>query len=424
MLWINKGAPDMEISREELNSLIEKLLSDLGKREKVLILPPDITRFHSRAGEITDRIWEYYGDAVHAVMPALGTHYPMTREEKAKMFTRVPDRLFMEHDWRNAPVEVGTVPGEYVKEISEGAVSFPVPLEINDTVVNGGHDLIVSVGQVVPHEVIGMANHNKNIFVGAGGAECINKSHFIGAAYGMERIMGRADSPVRKVFDYGSEHFIPDLPIVYILTVIGENKEGKQVIKGLYAGDDRECFNLASELSLKVNFTMLDKPVKKMVVYLEPDEFRSTWLGNKAVYRTRMAMADGGELVILAPGLKEFGEDKLIDKLIRTYGYKGRKKVLELVETNEDLKNNLGTAAHLIHGSSDGRFKITYCPGKLTREEIEGVGFGYLPLDEALECYNPEKLGNGWNTLDTGEEIYYISNPALGLWTSKDRFEN
>jgi len=161
--------------------------------------------------------------------------------------------------------------------------------------------------------------------------------------------------------------------------------------------------------------------LKKIVVYLEPEEFKSTWLGNKGVYRTRMAMDDDGELIILAPALKEFGEDKQIDKLIRKYGYLTTPEILKLVDENDDLKNNLSAAAHLIHGSSENRFRITYCPGYITKEEIESVNYNYADLSKMLEKYNPEKLKDGFNNVE-GEEVYFISNPALGLWSYKDRF--
>ena len=128
-----------------------------------------------------------------------------------------------------------------------------------------------------------------------------------------------------------------------------------------------------------------------------------------------MAMADGGELIILAPGVSKFGEDAENDRLIRKYGYVGREKILELTAANDDLKNNLSVAAHLIHGSSDGRFNITYCTEKLSGEEVAGAGFGYIPYSEAIKKYDPLKLKDGFNTVN-GEEFFYISNPALGLW--------
>jgi hypothetical protein len=272
-----------------------------------------------------------------------------------------------------------------------------------------------------------MANYNKNIFVGTGGAEGINKSHYIGAAYGMEKMMGRADTPVRKIFNYASDNFSNHMPIVYVQTVVGLNKQGKLQTYGLYIGDDFSVFDKAAKLSLQVNFEMVEKPIKKAVVWLDPLEFKSTWLGNKSVYRTRMALADGGELIVLAPALIEFGEDKQIDKLIRKYGYFGTPHTLKLVEENEDLRNNLGAAAHLIHGSSEGRFSITYCPGKgeknLSKQEIESVGFNWADYDEMTAKYNPEKLKDGFNIMPDGEEIFYVSNPAIGLWAFKDRFE-
>jgi nickel-dependent lactate racemase len=239
----------------------------------------------------------------------------------------------------------------------------------------------------------------------------------------MERMMGRADTPVRRVLDYGSEHFARGLPVVYVLTVVGLDDRGSLVVRGLFAGDDAECFRRAAELSLQVNFDLLDEPLRKVVVYLDPSEFRSTWLGNKSIYRTRMALADGGELVVLAPGVSQFGEDQVIDRLIRTYGYVGTPKILDLVRERPELQDNLSAAAHLIHGSSEGRFSITYCPGGLTREETEGVGFGYAAPADMMKRYDPAALSDGVNVLPGGERIFYISNPALGLWALRSRFE-
>ncbi|MDR2680900.1 MAG: lactate racemase domain-containing protein [Tannerella sp.] len=421
MLYYGQGAPAKAFSSEEIKTALFKTFDKLGAKKKVLAIPPDFTRFHSRAGELTQYAYEYYGERLTDILPALGTHFPMTEAETGKMFPGVPKSLFRIHNWREDVVDVGTVPGEYIREISEGAIDYPVPVQVNRLLLEGGYDLILSLGQVVPHEVIGMANYNKNIFVGVGGAECINKSHFIGAAYGMERIMGRASGPVRKVLNYASDNFTNNLPIVYLQTVISEGSDGLQM-RGLYIGDDFECFDKAATLSLETNFRMMDREIKKAVVYLDPEEFRSTWLGNKSIYRTRMAIADGGELIVLAPGLHQFGEDPTNDLLIRKYGYVHTPQVLKYVEENEDLQNSLGVAAHLIHGTSEGRFRITYCPGHLTREEIESVGFNYAGLDGMMKKYDPRKLKDGWNTVD-GEEIYYISNPALGLWAYRERFK-
>lgn len=420
-LLFSAGSAATELSAEDLRRDLYQALDALGPRRKVLAIPPDFTRFHSYAGPLTRMAWEYYGDRLTDVLPALGTHTPMTPAQISRMFCDMPASLFRVHDWRSGLVTLGEVPAEFVRQVSEGLVEFPWPAQVDRLLLEGGFDLILSIGQVVPHEVIGMANHSKNIFVGTGGVEGINKSHYLGAVYGMERIMGRADNPVRAVLDYACRHFASQLPIVYVQTVVARTAEGRLAVRGLYIGDDRECFDRAAELSLKVNFELLDRPIQKAVVWLDPDEFKSTWLGNKAVYRTRMAIADGGELVVLAPGVREFGEDAEIDQLIRRYGYRGTPATLEAVRRNPDLAANLSAAAHLIHGSSEGRFTITYCPGHLTREEVEGVGFRYAPLEEMMRRYDPARLADGFNTVD-GEEIFFISNPALGLWAHRERF--
>ena len=423
MLYYARGSVSTVFTPADLRAGLHEALAKLGARKRVLAIPPDFTRFHSRAGELTRYAFDYYGAQLTDILPALGTHSAMTSEQIHEMFPGVPESLFRVHNWRTGITTVGTVPAEFVKEVSGGAVEFPWPAQVANLLATGGHDLVLSIGQVVPHEVIGMANYNKNIFVGTGGSEGINKSHFVGAAYGMERMMGRVDTPVRRILNYAGEKFTKHLPIVYVHTVVGRDAtDGQLKVRGLFVGDDQEVFNQAAKLSLEVNFQMLDEQIAKAVVYLDPSEFKSTWLGNKAIYRTRMAMADRGQLIILAPGLKEFGEDHEIDRLIRKYGYHGTPKTLAATKANPELQQNLGAAAHLIHGSSEGRFDITYCPGHLTKQEIEGAGFRYAELATMTKRYDPAKLKDGWNVLPDGERIFYISNPAIGLWAYRKVF--
>ena len=410
------GIPD-EVLKEALAKSLEG--RDL---KKVLILPPDFTRMYSGAGKITAIYYELLKDKCQVdIMPALGTHVPMTQEEWVAFFGEgVPFDRMIVHNWRTDVVKIGEVPASFVSEVSEGLVNTGVDVEVNRLIMDPSYDLILSIGQVVPHEVVGMANYSKNIFVGCGGSSMINSSHMLGAFYGMERIMGKDFSPVRRVFDYAQENFLKDVPLVYVLTTT-TNKGDEVTIHGLYIGKERSNFETAVKKSQEINLTHMKQRLNKVVVYLDPREFKSTWLGNKAIYRTRMAIADGGELIVLAPAVAHFGEDAENDKLIRKYGYVGREKVLELVDApeNEDLRENLSVAAHLIHGSSDGRFKITYCAGKLTEEEVRGAAFNYAPYDQMAAKYDPAKLTDGFNTVD-GEEIFYISNPALGLWVCDD----
>ena len=418
------AAAEQGLSREEIR---EALLQSLEGRtlHHALIIPPDFTRFHSNAGYITN---VYYHALCEKgcevdILPALGTHVPVTQEEAAIMFGDIPYEKFIPHNWRSDVTRLGEVPAGFLEEITEGLWHESVDVEINRLVMDEKYDIIISPGQVVPHEVIGMANHSKNLFVGVGGSDMINKSHMVGAVYGMERMMGKDHTPVRRIFDYGMEHFLKDRPILFVLTVCTA-PQGSIRTHGLFIGDTRKVLEAAIELAQEKNIDFVDTGIKKCVVYLTPDEFKSTWLGNKSVYRTRMAIADGGELLVLAPGIERFGEDATVDGLIRKYGYRGRVHTLEQFEMpeNEDLRNNMGAAAHLIHGSSDGRFTITYAVKNISRQEIEGVGFQSADYDETVQRYDPKKLQYGYNTLPDGEEIYFIPNPALGLWINREKF--
>lgn len=420
-IFYQRGGVNEAISDVEMRDAVHMVFRELGNRNRVLVVPPDYTRFQSRAGTLTGFAYEFYGDSLTDVLPALGTHAPMTEGQLDRMYPGVPRDRFRVHDWRNDVVEVGILPASFVAEATEGVYEKAWPCQLNRLVRDGGHDLIISIGQVVPHEVSGMANYTKNLFVGTGGADGIHESHFMSAVYGMERIMGRTDTPVRRLLNEALDRFCADLPVIFVLTVIGRDPvSGELVVRGLYIGDHHDCFEAAAELSVAVNFEILDEEPTKIVCYLDPDEFHSTWLGNKAIYRTRMAIADGGELVVLAPGVERFGEDPEIDSLVRLYGYRSTSEILGLVNTEENLAVNLGAAAHLIHGSSEGRFRVTYCPGGLSRSDVEKVGYGFADLDETTSRYDPSQLKDGWNMVE-GERVFFISNPALGLWASETR---
>ena len=414
------------LTDDEIRNVLAKAV--VGRNpHRVLVIPPDFTRFHSNAGFITNFYYHYFADrgAEVDILPALGTHVPVDETQWTRMFGDIPYSRMIVHHWRTDVVELGVVPSEAVREITDGLWSDPVPVEVNRLVMDPKYDLVISPGQVVPHEVIGMANHAKNIFVGVGGSGMINASHMIGAVCGMEKAMGRDHTPVRRLFDYGMEHFLyGKRPVLFCLTVTTA-PDGRICTHGIFAGEGRKCLEDAVKLAQERNIDYVEHGIVKCVVYLDPSEFTSTWLGNKAVYRTRMAMADGGELIVLAPGVRHFGEDETNDALIRKYGYKGRLQTLEVFRSPEaaDLRANMGVAAHLIHGSSDGRFSITYCVKEITREEIEGVGFKSADYDEMARKYDPARLRYGYNTVD-GEEIYFIPNPALGLWINRERFND
>ena len=404
-----------EKKRELLHDLLLDQLSETAG--KILVVPPDITRLPSNAGELTKILYQIWLEAKGEqfdILPAIGTHTPMTKSQIKTMFGCLDQANYYDHDWRTDLSQLGQVPSNLVSEVSNGKVDYDIPVAINRRIVEGGYDLILSVGQVIPHEVVGMANGFKNILIGTGGQEMINKSHFLGAADGIERLLGRTNTSVRQIFNYAHDNFLKKIGIIYIMTVMETSKSGETVMRGLFAGDDHQTFEKAAELSQAVNINWLDEPLNQVVVYLDPLEFKSTWLGNKAIYRTRMAMADNGELIVIAPGLKEFGEDPEIDYLIRKYGYSGTDTTLQQVSENKDLQANLSAAAHLIHGTSDGRFRVTYATSDLSREEIEGVGYEWADVNQMISQFNPKQLADGFNS-----NLFFISNPAQGLWIVK-----
>lgn len=439
-LFCAVGSKDTCISDEQLSHHVTSFLQALGHKDELMLIPPDFTRFHSQAGKITRLVTEHYDDKSNSgpriqILPALGTHAPMTTEQIKVMFgerlAAQEEELFLVHDWRKDVETIGHVPAALVENATYGKIqNQPWPAQLNHHVWNlrekKDRATVLSIGQVVPHEVMGMANFNKNLFVGVGGLEAINLSHFIGAVHGMEKMMGRAHNPLRDILNYASTHFLQDaLDVWYILTVMGRNEAtGELEMKGLYIGNTIECYDRACELSLEINFTLLPKAPRTMVTYMDPDEFHSTWLGNKSIYRTRMAIADGGTIIVLAPGVHKFGEDETVDRLIRRYGYVGTPKILKQMEEHQELQHNLSAVAHLMHGSSEGRFRIVYCAPKLTREEIEQVGFECGNLEEMMAQYKIGTTQDGWNKDCNGEEFYYISNPALGLWAVPERFED
>ena len=402
---------------EEVAESIRKHIADHNWKS-VLLLPPDISRFHSGAGPITALYYEELtkrGASVK-VMPALGTHLPMKEEELLKMFgSGIPMDAYLVHDFRNGIEAIGTVPGEYLDEVSEGLFKDDVTVSVNKELVSGKYDAIISIGQVVPHELAGMAGYTKNLLVGCGGGEMINVSHFLGVFHGRHRIVGVELTPPRKLFDYAQKHMLDKLPITFVLTVMGQ-QDGEDIYKGLFISKERDAFEQAVQLSQQVNITHVEKPVKKCVVWMDPNSYHSTWVTNKAIYRTQKMVVEDGEIIVIAPGMYTFGENELADQAIRKYGYRPREEMLELYKTDPLLSNNMSLAGHLIRSVPSPKTKITYCTNKLTREEIEHANYCYMTVEDAMAAYPCENWETGWKTLDNGEEIYFVRNAALGLW--------
>ncbi len=429
MPWFSVEAD--ALTPEQIAAACSRTLAEARTRinaglKRVLLLPPDLTRAHSGAGRITELLYrELDAAGAHVeVIPTLGQHVPHTPEENKWMFGSIPEERIFEHGWREGCVRVGTIPADYVKAITGGAADWEIPIDLNPKLINEPWDLVIHIGHVVPHEVLGFANHNKNYFIGVAGKETICASHIAAAVYGIENNLGCLVTPLRACFNYAEDHFLGHIPDVYVQIVMQRDAENKLVTSALYVGDDLETYLLAARRSRDQNITIFDKPVKKIVAVMQADEFRATWVANKAVYRTRMALADGGELLILAPGVERFGEQPEVDALIRKYGYCGTPRALSIYKTEADAQAIPVGVAHLIHSSSEGRFTITYAPGHLTKEEIESVHYNYADLAEMQARYDPAIMKEGWNTMPDGEEVFYISTPSAGLWATREKIDN
>jgi nickel-dependent lactate racemase len=428
MPWISERAA--EISWDRLGKLMEQTVAEARRRicarpKRVLLLPPDITRMHSGAGWLTEMLYRLLANEAEVhVIPTLGQHVPHTPEENRQMFGSIPNERIHAHDWRGGCVEIGEIPGRFVDEATQGAADWPLPIVLNRMLMREPWDLIINVGHVVPHEVLGFANHNKNYFIGLGGKDLICAAHMAAASCGIENNLGNLITPLRACFNRAEDEYLGGLPDLYVQVVLARNDRDQLVHTGVYAGDDLETYLAAARQSREENITLFDEPIEKIVCVMQGDEFFSTWVANKAVYRTRMALADGGELIVIAPGLKRFGEQPEVDAFIRKYGYVGTPRVMELYRTNADMQDLAHGTAHLMHGSSEGRFTITYAPGHLSRAEIEGVNFRYAEIDATIKRYRPEQCKQGWNTTADGERFYFIPTPSAGLWATREKLHN
>ena len=424
MPWFTETAPS--ISRARVEQLVAQAVDEARRRlcrrpRRVLLLPPDITRMHSGSGWITECFYRLLAaEAEVHVIPTLGQHEPHTREQNAQMFGSIPHERIHAHDWRDGCVQLGEVPADFVRQATAGAADWAFPIWLNRMLMEGGWDWIINIGHVVPHEVLGFANHNKNYFIGLGGKPSICAMHIASACCGIENNLGQLITPVRHCFNHAEQQLLGHLRDFYLQVTMARDEAGELVHTGVFVGDDLDTYLAAARQAREQNITVFDEPLKKVVCLMQGDEFFSTWVANKAVYRTRMALADGGELLIIAPGLKRLGEKPEVDALIRKYGYCGTLKVMAQYREQADLQDLAHATAHLIHGSSEGRFTIRYAPGKLDRAAIESVGYASADIGDAVRRYPPDRLKPGFNEVD-GEQVYFIPTPSIGLWATREK---
>src|SRR5689334_10576507 len=246
MPWFSEASTS--ISWRRLHDLMRLTVNEARSRicqnpKRVLLLPPDITRMHSGTGRLTEILYKLLADEadVH-VIPTLGQHVPHTPEENRQMFGSIPNERIHAHDWRGGSVHVGELSARFVDETTQGAADWAMPIVLNKMLMEEKWDLIINVGHVVPHEVLGFANHNKNYFIGLGGKDTICAAHLASATYGIESNLGTLVTPTRACFNWAEDKFLGHLPDVYLQVVMQRDPANKLVHSGVYVGDDLETY--------------------------------------------------------------------------------------------------------------------------------------------------------------------------------------
>ena len=267
---LGDGAVDRVITPVELEEHVRRIAQDVRGR-RVLLVPPDHTRLHSRSGEIAGCLYETLTAAGCdvGVLPALGTHAAMSEAEVQLLFgDRIPFERILVHRWRDGVVQLGELAGAEIEALSRGRYSDPIPVEVDEQLLDGW-DLVVSIGQVVPHEVVGTAGFTKNVVIGLGGAATIHRSHFLGAVCGMETLMGRAQTPVRDAIDSAFDrHLAGSVDVLWILTVT-EDTPGGVVQRGLFTGrggsgdSGGAAYRAAAELAAGCNIVTVPEPLER-----------------------------------------------------------------------------------------------------------------------------------------------------------------
>ncbi|QDS97199.1 lactate racemase domain-containing protein [Adhaeretor mobilis] len=418
------------LSDSEVFKKVDTLLSDLSPMRRVLLLAPDATRSSSFAGEIASYIYHKLIDRtdVH-LTPTVGTHEPDEKDWRSirEMYRDIPESAYKlhEHDEVAGLYDLGVLPDDEILRISGGEFAAPVPVQVNRNLVEGNYDQVFSIGQVVPHEVMGFANYDKNVFIGAGGKNFIDTSHWISALCGIDNVLGKIDSAPRQLLDAASAlaKRDPRFPSVhYLLTVRGQSSAGDIGTHDFFCGTSKETFYRAAKLSLRENCHASNQPYQQVIVRLNEKKYRSFWLSNKAIYRTRRAIATGGTIHVIAPGLDRLGENEIQSKLIGKYGYCGTQGVKQILQIDPEMQANVGVAAHLIHGSTENRFHVRYYTHHSSellsacRFADGQLGYSLEDIETAHERFSELTVGESFNA---DQRRLVIDDPGLGLWITK-----
>jgi nickel-dependent lactate racemase len=390
MSTITAAAP--VLSPADLRESVRGALRGIAPGARVLAVIPDRTR-----DDNTDLLFPMLSQALKErgatqfdALVAQGTHPAMTEAEKrAKIGAGLADLplvgTIFDHHWDRPSelITLGTIGRAEVSSLSGGLMAQDVPVQLNARLAPGAYDYIFVVGATVPHEVAGFAGGSKYFFPGVAGPELTHLTHWLGALATIERVIGRVDTPTRRVIEAAADRVTT--PVIAFTSVSTRSGSGLST-HALFTGGLRETVRQAAAVSAQVHVRYTGRRYRRVIALLD-EHYDELWVGGKASYKLGGVIEDGGELVIYAPHLT--GISTTHGRLIEKYGYAPLETVREMVEGSDELRANLCVAAHLAHVSygsrvdSDGkvapRYRITLASA-ISEAVCGRVKLGYQTL--------------------------------------------
>jgi len=372
-MTIGQGSPDAVLTESDVEAIIrEGTPSGMYENKRVLVLTPDATRtcplpmmvraIRKTIGERCTRL---------DFMVALGTHTPLSQESILTLYgishprQEFPRSAFYNHEWGRPDTfhRIGTLTPEEVEAISAGILSEEVPIEINKSIFN--YDLVLIAGPVFPHEVVGYSGGAKYIFPGVSGGEFLHFFHWLGAVISCKKIIGIKDTPVRRLIDRALDMI--SAPVRCLAMVVNHDAG----LCGLYAGETREAWSPAADLSSRIHIVTKKKPFR-LVIGVAPTMYDEIWTAGKVMYKLEQVVADLGTLIIYAPHIHEVS--RTWGRYIESVGYHIREYLLAHMDRLKDVPR--GVLAHLTHVRGTGTYT-----GGAERPDVNLVFATAIPED-------------------------------------------
>jgi nickel-dependent lactate racemase len=357
--FIGQGAPESDLSGGELRAILDQALLYVAPGARVLTIIPDKTR-----DDNTNLLFPFAAEilaerqiAQFDALVAQGTHVPMTHEEKRLKIGGTEKSVpglghIYDHQW-NIPEElvtIGELSAARVTELTGGLISNAVSVNLNRRLGPGVYDTVIIFSATVPHEVAGFAGGAKYLFPGVAGPDLTHATHWLGALAGIENVIGRVETPTRHMIEAAADFVAAQ--IITLNSVITREEDNRLRTHALFAGDFRDAFRRAAEVSRQVHIKYTGRKYQRVVALLD-EHYDELWVGGKASYKLGGIIKEGGELIIYAPHLRSISETH--GRLIEKYGYAPLDRVREMVALSTELQNNLAVAAHLAHVSYAGQ---------------------------------------------------------------------